>query len=108
MHSHFAFSVLCTFVELVIDTYVRNKKSCRVFSLQLFQPIFTVIGADEETKKLKTQIQQCMVTNAGHLVSYLHTWDNCRELWDINKDAFIRRYERAKPLMSKFDADISR
>ncbi|KAL5251273.1 hypothetical protein ACHWQZ_G016836 [Mnemiopsis leidyi] len=71
-------------------------------------PIFTVIGADEETKKLKTQIQQCMVTNAGHLVSYLHTWDNCRELWDINKDAFIRRYERAKPLMSKFDADISR
>ena len=49
-----------------------------------------------------------MVTNAGHLVSYLHTWDNCRELWDINKDAFIRRYERAKPLMSKFDADISR
>ena len=73
-----------------------------------FQPIYSVIANDEETKKLKAQIKQCMVTNAGHLVSYLHTWDNCRELWDINKDAFIRRYERAKPLMSKFDADISR
>ena len=31
-----------------------------------------------------------------------------REIWEIQKDAFIRRYQRLNPQVSSFDADIAR
>ena len=31
-----------------------------------------------------------------------------REIWEIQKDAFIRRYQRLNPPVSSFDADIYR
>ena len=31
-----------------------------------------------------------------------------REIWEIQKDAFIRRYQRLNPPVSSFDADIAR
>lgn len=49
-----------------------------------------------------------MTANAGHLQAYLKTWDKHREIWEINKDPFIRRYQRLNPPVSSFDADIAR
>ncbi|KAI8853504.1 dynein heavy chain, N-terminal region 2-domain-containing protein [Chytridium lagenaria] len=40
--------------------------------------------------------------------AYLRNWDSYREIWEINKDAFIRRYAKLKPALSTFDADINR
>ena len=43
-----------------------------------------------------------LVTNGKFLLlSY-------REIWEIQKDAFIRRYQRLNPPVSSFDADIYR
>ena len=39
---------------------------------------------------------------------YLTTWDKYREIWEINKDLFIRRYARLNPPVSSFDADTAR
>lgn len=66
------------------------------------------MARDEEIKKIQNQISAGMQTNATNLQNYLGTWDNYREIWEINKDHFIRRYQKLKPHVSAFDADIAR
>uniref|UniRef100_H2ZI86 Dynein axonemal heavy chain 2 n=1 Tax=Ciona savignyi TaxID=51511 RepID=H2ZI86_CIOSA len=63
---------------------------------------------DEETRKVQRTIQEGMFENSKHLQNYLTTWDNYKEIWEINKDAFIRRYQRLNPPVMSFDADIGR
>lgn len=72
------------------------------------EPIFVVIENDEETRKVQQNIKTGMASNAMHLVEYLKTWDNYREIYEISKDAFIRRYQRLSPPVSSFDGDIQR
>ena len=67
-----------------------------------------MIARDDEVKKIQSQISLGMQTNATNLQNYLGTWDNYREIWEINKDAFIRRYQKLNPQVLSFDADISR
>lgn len=67
-----------------------------------------MISSDEETKKIQTVINQGMATNAQNLQNYLSTWDNYREIWEINKDMFIKRYQNLNPQVASFDADIAR
>ncbi|XP_052104325.1 dynein axonemal heavy chain 2-like isoform X7 [Mytilus californianus] len=71
-------------------------------------PIHEVIARDEETKKIHGVINGGMSANATNLKNYLATWDNYREIWEINKDMFIRRYQKLNPQVSSFDADIAR
>lgn len=63
---------------------------------------------DEDIKKIQSQISSGMTNNASLLQNYLKTWDMYREIWEINKDSFIRRYQRLNPPVSSFDADIAR
>uniref|UniRef100_H0V315 Dynein axonemal heavy chain 2 n=1 Tax=Cavia porcellus TaxID=10141 RepID=H0V315_CAVPO len=63
---------------------------------------------DEDIKKIQAQISTGMTNNASLLQNYLKTWDMYREIWEINKDSFIRRYQRLNPPVSSFDADIAR
>jgi dynein heavy chain len=67
-----------------------------------------VIARDEETKKIQGVINTGMTANATNLQQYLSTWDNFREIWEIQKDQFIRRYQKLNPHVSSFDADIAR
>uniref|UniRef100_F1ST22 Dynein axonemal heavy chain 2 n=1 Tax=Sus scrofa TaxID=9823 RepID=F1ST22_PIG len=71
-------------------------------------PICTIVERDEDIKKIQAQISSGMSSNAGLLQNYLKTWDTYREIWEINKDSFIRRYQRLNPPVSSFDADIAR
>ena len=73
-----------------------------------FQPIHEVIHRDEDTKKIQNIINAGMASNGQNLQNYLSTWDNYREIWEIQKDAFIRRYQKLNPQVSSFDADIAR
>lgn len=83
--------------------------SCEHGTLTLhLQPIHEVIGRDDETKKIQNVISAGMQANAQNLQAYLATWDNYREIWEIQKDAFIRRYQKLNPQVSSFDADIGR
>ncbi|KAM9407837.1 LOW QUALITY PROTEIN: dynein axonemal heavy chain 2 [Salvelinus alpinus] len=67
-----------------------------------------IIEQDEEIGKIQAAVAAGMTANAGHLQAYLKTWDKHREIWEINKDPFIRRYQRLNPPVSSFDADIAR
>ncbi|XP_026578292.1 dynein heavy chain 2, axonemal [Pseudonaja textilis] len=71
-------------------------------------PISVLVERDEDIKKIQTQISSGMQNNAGLLQGYLKTWDRYREIWEVNKDAFINRYRHLNPLVSSFDADTAR
>ena len=72
------------------------------------QPIYEVIAKDPDIEKIQRQITGGVTINGQNLTNYLMTWDNYREIWEINKDAFIRRYQKLNPQVSSFDADIAR
>uniref|UniRef100_A0A8C8ZZR2 Dynein axonemal heavy chain 2 n=1 Tax=Prolemur simus TaxID=1328070 RepID=A0A8C8ZZR2_PROSS len=72
------------------------------------EPIYMIVERDEDIKKIQMQISSGMTNNASLLQNYLKTWDMYREIWEINKDSFIRRYQRLNPPVSSFDADIAR
>ncbi|XP_042770547.1 dynein axonemal heavy chain 2 isoform X3 [Panthera leo] len=71
-------------------------------------PIHVIVEGDEDIRKIQAQISGGMASNASLLQTYLKTWDLYREIWEINKDSFIRRYQRLNPPVSSFDADIAR
>ncbi|OAF69166.1 Axonemal beta dynein heavy chain 2 [Intoshia linei] len=70
--------------------------------------ISDVINHDEEIKKILLQINNGINKNATLLETYIATWDNYREIWDIDKKQFIKRYRKLEPHVSSFDADIAR
>ncbi|KAI2662835.1 Dynein axonemal heavy chain 2 [Labeo rohita] len=72
------------------------------------KPIHIIIEQDEEICKIQGAIAAGMVTNASYLQTYLKTWDKHREIWEIEKDGFIQRYQRLNPTVTSFDADIAR
>ncbi|XP_070711337.1 dynein axonemal heavy chain 2 [Pempheris klunzingeri] len=71
-------------------------------------PIHINIEQDEEIRKIQVAIATGMSANASHLQAYLKTWDKYRNIWEINKDSFIQRYQRLNPSVTSFDADIHR
>ena len=76
-----------------------------VISLNSF---FDNVAKDDEVLKLIASVQNGVSNNASKCQGYLRNWDSYREIWEINKDAFIRRYAKLKPAMSTFEADINR
>ena len=70
--------------------------------------LYDVIAGEDDVAKNFLSIQNGMINNASKCQSYLRTFDSYREIWEINKDAFIRRYAKLKPALSTFDADINR
>ncbi|XP_048885226.1 dynein axonemal heavy chain 2 [Brienomyrus brachyistius] len=72
------------------------------------EPVHILIEQDEEICKIQSSIAAGLAASTAHLHTYLKTWDKYREIWEINKDHFIRRYQRLNPPVSSFDADIAR
>ena len=70
--------------------------------------MYDIIANEEDILKIFSNIQTGMSNNATKCQTYLRNWDSYREIWEINKDAFIRRYAKLKPALSTFDADINR
>lgn len=55
-------------------------------------------------RKLDNEVVQCFI----QVKAYLTTWEPFRDMWEVNKDMFIKRYEKLKPTVASFDADIGR
>ena len=49
-----------------------------------------------------------MAVTATQLQNYLKTWDSFRDIWEMDKDIFIKRYHRMNPTVAAFDSDIAR
>ncbi|CAF0814718.1 unnamed protein product [Didymodactylos carnosus] len=72
------------------------------------EPLYILMNKDETKQHLKIQIANGMETNEKNLDDYQTTWNGVRELWDVDKERFIARYEERYPDASFFDADINR
>ncbi|KAM8760834.1 dynein axonemal heavy chain 2-like [Acanthopagrus schlegelii] len=71
-------------------------------------PIHINIEQDEEIRKIQAALSTGMTANVSHLQASLKNWDKYRDIWEINKDSFIQRYQRLNPPVTTFDADIHR
>ncbi|KAJ1531260.1 hypothetical protein HK405_001362, partial [Cladochytrium tenue] len=67
-----------------------------------------VIANEDDVIKSFVSIQKGLASNSTKCQAYLQIWDPYKEIWEVNKDAFIRRYAKHKPALSTFDADINR
>ncbi|KAM8794253.1 dynein axonemal heavy chain 2 [Eudromia elegans] len=72
------------------------------------EPIYVLVERDEEVAKLRAQIAAGVQVAAAQLHGYLKTWAGYREIWEVDKEAFVTRYRHLDPLVSSFDADIAR
>ena len=67
-----------------------------------------LLNKDETKQHLQQQIASGLDANEKHLDDYQTTLNGVRELWDVDKERFIARYEERCLDASFFDADINR
>eukprot|EP00741_Cyanophora_paradoxa_P024938 tig00000056_g24072.t1 len=73
------------------------------------QPTFyDVISGDDDIMKITVQIMNGMNSIVDKIQRYLYFWDKYKHIWDLDKDAFIRRYAKLNRPLSTFDSDIQR
>lgn len=92
----------------VISIVTRLTEVLTPESSQATSRFYDIIAAEDDVLKIFVNIQTGMAHNATKCQAYVRNWDSYREIWEINKDAFIRRYAKLKPALSTFDADINR
>ena len=73
------------------------------------QPSFySHISNDEDILKVLVQVMTGMREILPRLQKYLNTWDRYKHIWDVDKDAFMRRYAKANRQLDAFETDITR
>eukprot|EP00966_Prymnesium_polylepis_P037842 878023-Prymnesium_polylepis.1 len=73
------------------------------------RPSFYVqISNDEDILKVLVQVMTGMREILPKLQRYLNTWDRYKHIWDVDKDAFMRRYAKANRALTAFETDITR
>ena len=66
------------------------------------------ISNDEDILKVLVQVMTGMREILPRLQKYLNTWDRYKHIWDVDKDAFMRRYAKANRALTAFETDITR
>lgn len=49
-----------------------------------------------------------MKVNVAQIQQYMTIWEPFKEMWEVDKDMFIERYEAQRPNAAQFDSDIGR
>ena len=55
---------------------------------------YAYISNDEDILKVLVQVMTGMREISPRLTKYLTTWDRYKHIWDVDKDAFMRRYAK--------------
>lgn len=69
---------------------------------------YTALSNDEDVLKVLVQVMSGMREMLPKLQQYLSTWDRYKHIWDVDKDAFMRRYAKANRALTAFETDITR
>ncbi|XP_068978772.1 dynein axonemal heavy chain 2 [Bombus flavifrons] len=71
-------------------------------------PFWKIYEKDPELldlqQKLNDEVNACFV----QMQNYMKNWEPFHEIWEINRDMYLQRYEKLKPTAETFDSDISR
>jgi dynein heavy chain, axonemal len=93
--------------KMIFTTSTIPRLVTTLTTLQL-PTFYDLISSSDETIRFFSSLSAGLQTNSQKCQLYLHNWDTYKDLWELNKDAFIRRYAKLKPSLSTFDADINR
>ena len=66
------------------------------------------ISNDEDILRVLVHVMTGMREILPKLQKYLNTWDRYKHIWDVDKDAFMRRYAKANRALTAFETDITR
>ncbi|XP_025835309.1 dynein heavy chain 2, axonemal-like [Agrilus planipennis] len=72
------------------------------------RPFADVIANDGECKRLQELMNNEVQVNVQQMQNYLSIWEPFRDMWEVDKDRFIERYEKENPNAAQFDANIGR
>uniref|UniRef100_T1INB1 Dynein axonemal heavy chain 2 n=1 Tax=Strigamia maritima TaxID=126957 RepID=T1INB1_STRMM len=67
-----------------------------------------ILMQDEESLNIQSSLNNMMTSMIFRLQSYLHTWEPYKDIWEVDKNKFIQRYQTMQPTVATFDADIAR
>ncbi|KAM9820319.1 LOW QUALITY PROTEIN: dynein axonemal heavy chain 2 [Neosynchiropus ocellatus] len=71
-------------------------------------PVHISIEQDEEIRRIQAAVSAGMSATCSDMKDYLETWSRYRNIWMINKDSFIQRYQRFNQPVTTFVSDIHR
>ncbi|XP_071050357.1 dynein axonemal heavy chain 2 isoform X2 [Onthophagus taurus] len=80
------------------------------FQIQIdfLKPFHQLIDEDLECQRLQAALNEEVRINVRLIQQYMVTWEPFKELWEVNKEMFLNRYESQKPGAAQFDSDIGR
>lgn len=69
---------------------------------------YEIISDDSDILRLVVQIMNGMSSTATELQKYLSYWDKYKTLWEMDKEAYIKKYAKNSKSPLQFDAEITR
>ncbi|XP_030749874.1 dynein heavy chain 2, axonemal [Sitophilus oryzae] len=96
-----------TLVEVVKYLPKLNDKF-HVTDERCFLPYSALIANDTECRNMQQQLNNEVRYVVEKIKEYIKVWEPFRDLWEVDKDKFIRRYEEEDPSAALFDANIGR
>jgi len=68
---------------------------------------YDIISNDEDVLQLVVKIMNETIRSATEVRNKLFFWDQFKNLWDIDKESFIRKYAKANQSLEAFDRDMA-
>ncbi|XP_060528447.1 dynein axonemal heavy chain 2 isoform X3 [Cylas formicarius] len=96
-----------TLVEAVKSLPRLNDKF-HVSDADIYVPYSELIANDADCKRIQQQLNNEVRVAVEKIKEYIKIWEPFRDLWEVDKDRFVERYERENPTASLFDANIGR
>ncbi|KAJ8670786.1 hypothetical protein QAD02_002045, partial [Eretmocerus hayati] len=96
--------------QKILDSMKKIPRLVEKFELHDSQTksLAKVYAEDEDLDHLRQMLNNEVSHCFTQVQNYLTTWEPFRDIWEVNKELFIQRYEKLKPTVSLFDADIAR
>ena len=69
---------------------------------------YDVLSNESDILDILVAIMNGLSANSTEMNKYLSYWDKYKFLWDVDKDAFLRRYAKANRPLSQYNIDITR
>jgi dynein heavy chain, axonemal len=76
--------------------------------LESIKTYYDIVSEDEDVLKVLVNIMNGMSSSGSQLNKVLTYWDKYRQLWEMDREAFIRRYAKSDKKLSQFEIDIQR
>ncbi|XP_076240945.1 dynein heavy chain 2, axonemal kl-2 [Calliopsis andreniformis] len=102
-------NIISVIFDNLLEPFKEIRRLVHTFKFNVSIPEFWKIYEKDSNlldlqQKLNDEVNVCFVQTQN----YLKTWEPFQEVWEVNRDMYIQRYEKLKPTAESFDSDITR